>query len=346
VSVMGLLGMLRGAPVPLSTPGAPRPQIASPFTDRSALETIVWADLFGVDTIPPTRAEALSVPAVWRGRNIVATTVARSPLVVYRADVEVVPQPTWTQRTDGLSSPFSRMLWTVDDLVFYGESLWLVTRGAEDAVLTAERVPYGDWELDEHRRILVNGAPVPAGRAVYIPGPHEGILAYNGRAIRSAALLERSALDTAMTPFKLELHQTNDATMTDAEIDALVSRARTALASHGGILWTNQALEAKVHPVDSSQLLIEGRNAAVDAARLVGVPAATVDANTAGASLTYETSQGRNAEAYDYGFAAYMAAIAARLGMDDVVPRGCRTAFDLQELVGPAISLTGPVTED
>ena len=325
----------------------PRPQIASPFTDRSALETIVWADLFGTDCVPPTRAEALSIPALWRARNIICSTVARSPLVVYRVDVAVEPQPTWTQRTDGLSSPFSRMLLTVDDLLFYGEALWLVDRGADGMPLVAERVPYCDWEVDPDRRILVSGGPVAAGRAVYIPGPHEGILTYNGRAIRSAALLERSALDTARTPFKLELHQTNDAMMSDDDITKLVDRARTALASHGGILWTNQALTAIVHPIDSSQLLIEGRNAAsVDAARLVGVPAATIDANTAGASLTYETATGRNGELYDFGLSAYMAAISARLGMDDVVPRGCRTAFDLQTLVGPAISLTGPVTED
>lgn len=182
---------------------------------------------------------------------------------------------------------------------------------------------------------------------VYIPGPHEGILVYNGRAIRAAALLERAALETARAPFKLELHQTSDASPTDAEIDSLIDRARKALASHGGILWTNQALEARVHPLDSGPLLIEGRNAAsVDAARLVGVPAATVDATNAGASLTYETTTGRNAEAFDYGFSAFMAAISARLGMDDVVPRGCRVAFDLETLVGPAISLTGPATED
>lgn len=145
----------------------------------------------------------------------------------------------------------------------------------------------------------------------------------------------------------MELHQTSDASPSDAEIDKLIDRARNALASHGGILWTNQALEAKTHPLDSSALVIDGRNAAaVDAARLVGVPAATIDATNAGASLTYETTTGRNAEAYDYGFAAYMGAISARLSMDDVVPRGCRTAFDLESLVGPAISLTGPATED
>ena len=342
---MGILRSLRL--VDDGPTGAPTPGIASPWHDRSSLETIVWADIFGLETVPPTRAEALSVPSLWRGRNIVTSTVARSPLVVFRVDERLEPQPGWTQRTDGLSSPFSRMLMTVDDLIFFGESCWRVERGADSEPLRAERIPYADWYVDESRRIIVGDEPAPAGSVVYIPGPHEGILAYNGRAIRSAALLERSALDTARTPFKIELHQTGNAVITDEEIDKLIDRTRSGLASHGGILWSNEALEVRVHPLDSGPLLVEGRNAAsVDAARLVGVPAATVDATNAGASLTYETTEGRNGEAYDYGFSAYMSAIAARLSMDDVVPRGCRTAFDLQELIGPAITLTGPVTED
>jgi len=342
VSILRSLRLVDDYPV-----GSPKPQIASPWHDRSSLETIVWSDLFGLTTYCPTRAEALSVPALWRGRNIVTSTIARSPLVVYRVDERLDPQPNWTQRTDGLSSPFSRMLLTIDDLLFYGESLWILERGADTMPLRADRVPYADWYVDESRRIILNETTAPAGSVVYIPGPHEGILAYNGRAIRSAALLERQALDSARTPFKIELHQSGNAVMPDADVEKLIERTRAGLAAHHGVLWSNEALDIRVHPVDSAPLLIEGRNAAaVDAARLVGVPAATVDATNAGASLTYETTEGRNGEAYDYGFAAYMAAVAARLSMDDVVPRGCRTAFDLQELIGPAISLTGPVTED
>ena len=81
-------------------------------------------------------------------------------------------------------------------------------------------------------------------------------------------------------------------------------------------------------------------------ARLVGLPASLVDATAAGASLTYETSAGRNQQAVDYGFAAYMAALAGRLSMDDVVPRGQHVAWDLSDLTGLATTPTGPTLED
>ena len=179
---MGIRRALRlveqaGGPYPNSD-AAPRPQIASPWTDRSTLETIVWADLFGLDTpVPATRAEALSVPALHRGVLILTTSVARSPLAVYATATRVDPQPTWTQRTDGLSSPFHRMLLTVDDLVFYGESLWIVERGADGFPLRAERVPWEAWSVDIDRQILINDQPVDSSAVVYIPGLKNKVLA-------------------------------------------------------------------------------------------------------------------------------------------------------------------------
>lgn len=325
----------------------PKPSIASPWSDRSALETIVWADLFGLDTIPATRAEALSVPALHRGVTILSTSVARSPLGVYRLADRVDPQPSWTQRTDGLSSPFHRMLLTVDDLVFYGESLWAVERGEDGFPLRGERVPYDAWSVDADRQILIGDQVVDARAVIYIPGPHEGILCHGDRTIRAAAAVERAALEASRAPFRLELHQTSDDVLETAEIDALIATARSALAEHGGVLFTSSTLQAILHPAAPEQLLVQGRNAAaVDLARLVGIPAALVDATTAGASLTYETTAGRNQEFLDYGLIGYMAAVSSRLSMDDVVPRGQRVAFELEDLIGPAPAFTGPPTED
>jgi hypothetical protein len=194
---------------------------------------------------------------------------------------------------------------------------------------------------------MVNDGPADAGAVIYLPGPHEGILNFAPGAIRGASILETSALETSRRPFRVELHQTTDEPMPAAEIDALIAKARQALATNDGILYTNAALTAIVHNYDSSQLLVEGRNANdVNMARLVGLPANLIDANTAGSSLTYETSAGRNQQAVDYGFAAYMASVAARLSMDDVVPHGSRVAWDLADLTGLSTTPTGPTLED
>lgn len=323
-----------------------RPQLASPWAVGD-LTSIVWADVFGAELLPPSRSEAMQVAALARAVNLFKATIARCPLVALTGDVPVAPLPSWCQRTDGLTSPFHRMLWTVDDVIFQGESLWIRLNGADGFPLQADRLPYEDWSVDSAGAILIGDEPVDDSRVIYIPGPHEGILKYGARAIRQASALEASALDTAQHPFRVHLHQTTDEELSDAEKRDLITAARQAMYENAGVLFTNQAVTAELLTFDSSALLIEGRNAAsVDMARLVASPAALVDATSAGSSLTYETVNGRNAELIDYGLSGYMAAISSRLSMDDIVPRGQRIAFDTTQLSTLMPSPTGPATED
>jgi hypothetical protein len=76
------------------------------------------------------------------------------------------------------------------------------------------------------------------------------------------------------------------------------------------------------------------------------MPAAMLDATTQGASLEYATLQGRNQQWIDYGLSLYMAAVSARLSMDDVVPQGQRVAFNDSDLTSPVASPTGFPTQD
>lgn len=349
---VGILAALRLTNAIAADPGPAgqvHPELASPWSVGPELNKVLWADIWGLDTpYPPSRAEAMSIPALARSRNILTSTIARIPLEAYRLDVKVDPQPTWLYRTDQLQTPFSRMVWTVDDLFWYGESLWWVDgRTTEGFPIATTRVPWDDWEVDADRHILVAGREVAPDQVIYFDGFHEGVLAYGAAAIRSASQLEVAASETAKRPFRLELHQTTDEPLNREQRADLVAEARKALETPDGILYTNAAIEAKVHAFDSSQLLIEGRNAsAVDMARLASLPATLIDANTAGSSLTYETSQGRNRQAVDYGFAAYMASISSRLSADDVVPRGQHVAFQLEDFTGPVPTITGTELED
>jgi hypothetical protein len=334
-----------------ASPGPQRWLVESPWANNDYLQAVVLADLFGGGPLPLTRSEAMRVPAVARARHVLCPTIARLPIRCYAVDQLVEPQPTWPQRTDGPLSPFHRMLWTVDDILFYGWSLWLADRGTDSFPLRMSRVPRDQWEFDDDDGVIdPDGNPYPADEVVLIPGPHEGILTFGVDAIRDAASLQRASRRTAESPVPaVELHQTNDAPMGETDIDALVARwvkARNTPGG-GGVSYTPKSIELRTHGAPAESLLLDGRNgAAVDIARVVGIPAATIDATQATASLTYETQQGRNAELVDYGLAAYMAAISARLSMDDIVPRGQRSAFDAEELLGPMPGTTGAVTDD
>lgn len=332
---------------------SPTRGIVSPWAPLG-LSSMLWPD--GVppdaDALPVTRAQALAIPAVARARTLTAGTIARIPLAAYAGADRLADQPPWLSRTDQLSTPFHRMLWTVDDHVFYGESLWLRDNAAPSdggRPLSCSHVAYDAWDVDDQGRVVdADGHPYPQDRVIYLPGPHEGILAYGATALRRATATQDTSAATARTPFRLELHQTTDDVLTRTEITELVADARAALRQNDGVLYTNRALQAITHPAAAEQLLVEARNAdAVDVARMTQVPASLLDATSAGASLTYETRRDRIAEWLDYGLAIYMSAISARLSLDDVVPRGQRVAFELDEFLGPAPEDTtaGPPSE-
>lgn len=305
---MGLrnaLRLTRTAPELATVPGTVA-TIGSPWSDTSQLESIVWADLLDVDLLPMTRAEAMTVPAVSRSRHLLAGAVAGCPLRVLVGDVQLTPEhtPTWTYRTDGPVPPHQRMLGTADDLLFTGWSLWAVDRGADGFVLAADRVPRELWQITADGTIEVNGSTVPPDAVIAIQGPHEGLLTFGARTIRAASKLERAAARHASNPVpSIELHQEVDTQITDRERDDVISQwAAARVSDTGAVGFTSYGIRAYPLGAVPEQLLINGRNAAaVDVARHVSIPAAMLDATTAGASLTYETTQGRNGQFVDYG---------------------------------------------
>lgn len=324
--------------------------IASPWADPDNLQRVMWEDVYGADTpVPMTRSVAMGIPAVARARHLICSHIAALPLTVWRGDKLLEPQPLWTTRTDNELSTYHRNLWTVDDLFFSGWSLWRVVRGSADDVLAAGRIAIHRWRIEDDGRVLVDDKPVSAGDVVLIPGGHEGILNFAGGApLRQARNVEAAAAKAAENPSAyLDLHYTGERQLTDDEIDANIKRWITARrGASGGVGWSSKYLEVRELGSYGDHLLVEGRNAeAVNVARLAGLPASMLDATTAGASLTYETTSGRNAQFLDQ-LKLYLDPIAARLSLDDVVPRGQSTRWDTGELRTLAPSATGPATAD
>lgn len=323
--------------------------LASPFQpEPTGLESIVWADVHGdtfADGLPMTRAAAMAVAPVAAARHLVCPAIARLDLKAYRGDTtDPLPtQPPWIGRTDMGVSPFHRMLWTVDDILFSGWSLWDAERGADNVVLKMARVPIDHWKFGDGGAVEVKDAdgkfqPMPASRAVLIPGPHEGILSFGASTIRQAADLLASASKAAKTPAaQVDLHYTGDTPLTPEQIQDLVDWwVKARRGDNGGVAFTSKNVEAKELGAHDAHLMIEGRNAAaVDVARIIGIRAANIDATNAQASLTYETAETRGGELVTYGLSAYMSAITARLSLNDVTPNGTTTRFDIEDMITP-----------
>lgn len=328
-----------------------RPGVQSRYADRSGLTAIALVDFYGAEgeLLPVTRAEAMSVPAMARARNVVCTTIGRAPLEVHTdprpLGAAVIPGGTYPHdeliRQPEVARPrYATLVDTADALLFGGVALWHVvdryaasTNGGRPRHV--EHIRLDRVTFDEKRGTwLIDGRTVETADLVWFEGPHEGVLNFAGRALRSAVKLDRSANAASANPVPaVELHQLSGDPLSDDEIDQLTGSWETALQGKG-VAYTNEAVEVRTHGATAEQLLISGRNAAaVEIARAVGVPATAVDAVVPGASMTYQNAQARSRELIDFGVAAYAEAITGRLSLDDILPRGVTVSFNYDPMI-------------
>lgn len=311
----------------------------------SNLQAVVWADLTGQEAVLVTRDSAMGIPALARQRHLLVGVAARCPLRLVdttgpadQPPPPVAEQPDWLTTGHASVSAYHRMLWTVDDLVFHPFSVWAVERqgGPAGPIVWADRVSPDRWEVEaETDRLLVDDSPIPDDQVLIIPGPHEGILAFGAGSIGRALDNLEAAAKAARNPAAyLEIHYDGDEPLTAAAKAELIEAwARARRGEFGGVAYTGKHTTVIEHGTHEAHLLIGGREAdAVDMSRLVSSPSAMADATSAGASLTYETTTGRNVQFLDYGASLYMDSIAARLSMDDVCAPGLGIAFDVTRL--------------
>jgi hypothetical protein len=326
--------------------------IRSPWS-TGELSRIVWADVTGADAEqwPLTRATAIQVPAVARARHLLVGTVARLPLRAVTLDLATVPQPLWITRTDGTMSPWHRMAWTVDDILFGGWSLWACERDTRKRIQRVERVPAELWTFgagDQAGSVLIDGQEVDEDTVLLIPGPHEGILTSARATILGARMQELMWQHRVRAPIPaMEIHQTTDDTLTEPEQDALINTwVANRTDPDGAVAFTPYNIELKEHGTATTDLLIEARNAvAVDLASHTGLPAQALNASLSTATLTYSTAETAEGD-LNRAAALYANPVAGRLSMDDVVPRGQRVAFDITYLTTVPPAPFGPTTED
>jgi hypothetical protein len=306
---------------------------------------VTWLDLFGVAPTFASRADAMSVPAFAKARHIVCTG-ARLPLREVVTGSGISPQtPRILVQPDPREPGVVTFTWTYDDLLFHGVAWWRVTdRYADGFPRSAERLDPSRVTVDDYR-VTVDGKNVPDSDVIRFDGPHEGLLTFGARTIRNGARIEAAAARLADNPVPfVELHN-QGADLDDDEIDSLVAAfLRTRATANGAIGYTNAATDLRVHGAPAAELIASERRAvAVDAARLAGLPAASLDAPVdGGTTLSYDNPESRLRELLDFGLSAYTAAVEGRLSMDDVLPHGRTAAYDLTA----AGSVGALVTED
>lgn len=330
--------------------------LLSPYQVQPPMQPVVYGDIFGEDVIenlPVTRELAITVPAVSKARNLLVSSIAKLPLRALRGKA-VLPdqeQPAFLYRTNGNVTPYNRMAWTVDDLIFHGFAVWVLERGTADSggrkpILDAEWFPARDVRIT-NGQIMLDEQAVAAEDIILFDHPFEGLLNVAARTVRGARDTEVAWVGRMRNPLPLvDLHQTDDQ-LTEDEVKAYVkawSEARRA--KDGAIGSTPSSIELRVLGEVKHELFVEGRNAVrTDIGSFLNVRASMLDGTIGVDSLTYTTKDGERNLFYEVDLPFWLDPIEARLSMDDVVPRGQRVSFDMSEAFhGP--TPTGPTEQD
>lgn len=364
---MGFFDWLLGSAVaaPFDPDEYERSSIASPWSNPDLLSHLTLAELWpdaATDETWITRKEAESVPAVQAAVHRIAGTLSRLPILATTAggapwgtpgsqQLALLEQP---DPTEARATTFRK---TLTDMVFDGGAYWAVTNsyatGSKDDApqrpWSVVHVPIGQvtdgggvdegyqaWVM-RHKgvRLALRPGTKPEDNRpwlIYFDGPGPG-LCNRPRVVRAAINLERAFGHAADNPVpSIDLHQTTDDKLTPDEIQNLIQTWKAA-RRRGGVGYTNKAVEAKVLGLDQSQLLIDGRNQqAVEVARMVGIPAASIDAGIPGTSLTYANLTDRLHDLVNFGLQNYAIGITDRLSMVDILPRGVKSAYDYTAL--------------
>lgn len=321
--------------------------------DRSSIDPAA-ALAFGIntDTVTVTRAEAMKVGAVKRGRAVIAGVLSSLPLVELDAGGRpVADPPAWLEQPDPNVTLSHIITWTVDDLLFHGVSWWRVTgRYANGWPASFER-------LAPERVMVVAGTEPGAPGGVYVDGrlapdadlrrfdgPDEGLLRTGANAIRTSLELEAATRRLAKLDVPLgyltpeDSAQELDTTPGSAgllnpdgtpdeetsEVDELLDTWDEARTTRN-TAYLNRAIKYVQTQLDATKIqLTEQRQAqAVEIARHMNLEPRYVAAPT-GDSSTYATVEGNRRELLDVSLAPYILPLEQRLSMGDTTPRGRR----------------------
>jgi HK97 family phage portal protein len=292
-----------------------------------------------------TREEAMSVPTVARGRNIICSSIASIGL-------EVIDRTTGMEIEDGtprvIRTPDPRVpgsatyVWTCEDLLFYGYAYWQITELFSDTyrVRSVQRVSPARVTIQtnsiatEIEYYMVDGSPVPnsgIGSLVVFNGNDEGLLNRAGKTVRTGAELERAAAMYAREPVPSMVLKSNGTALPADRIAKLLDSWGVARRNRStAFLNADVTMEAVGFDPEKLQLNQARSYVATELARALGIPAYYVDAET-GSSMTYSNATTQRQTLLDFSLIPLMTSISERLSMPDFVPQSQSVKYDLSD---------------
>jgi hypothetical protein len=282
-----------------------------------------------VDTslYPVTLADAIQVPAVARAVQLYSVVSHDFDLEASTGDLPFLTE------TEGAITPSLRTVFTVQDLIFHNESLWICSRDEAGYVDNAMHLSRERWTYDAQGVIKVDGLPVNQSDVIYFRGVMpEGFLSAGRNSVRHAlniasTINNRSAVPEPVTIIK----QTTAEDVAEDEIDEVLENLADALKSkRGGSIFVPFELDVTGYGAsDSNNTMLLGARMAVrtDLANHLGISADMLDGST-GSNEVYSNALQSQSELLNLSIKTFTQPIAARLSQNDITPKGTKVTFN------------------
>lgn len=336
------------------------------------VSSALWRAQFAVEVPPPytpvllsrslmtgrgllgsvSREEALSIPGVLRGRNLICS-ISTLPLEAVWADNRVADHPLLTQHDPNVPNVVV-LAQTVEDLLFESIAWWRITgwdwiepgylvpasvqRYAPDMVSFQPPSDYQRGYLPSgvasEGTIWMDGEEVPFFEVIRFDSPNPPLLEVAQRAIRRAVALDEAAEMYADEPRPMDYFTPSDPQVDpvdDDDIEGILDRWRESRRERStayvpAALTYNEVQQPT--PADLQLVQLQTR-VTLDVANALGLDPEDLGISTT--SRTYQNATDRRKDRINDVLSPYMTAITQRLGMPDVTPPELRTRFNLND---------------
>jgi len=297
-----------------------------------------------------SRMEALQVPAVLRGRNLIAGSLSTLPLNCIDAD-RVSVRLSLLEQIDPFVPNVVTLAQTFEDLLFESLSWWQITAFGWDGYPSEARhidiravsmtpppgypihtLPSGAFP---NGLVWVMGSPVDAAQMIRFDSPNPPLLLHAARAIRRAIKIEQAADRYADDPRPLDYFSPNDGAdpADDVTIQGILTDWQVARQTRATGYVPASLKYNTVSVMSPAELQLAELQAKVtlSLANAMGIDAEDLGVSTT--SRTYRNAVDRRQDRINETYAAYLRAISDRLSMRDVTPRGKRVVWDLDDFL-------------
>ena len=313
------------------------------------------------------RAAAISIPAISRARDLLASVIGCMPLQMYNEmwngeemeRVYIAPR-SWLRRPDQTVPYNFLMSWTFDDLYFYGRAFWYITsRTADGYPATFTRLPAGSVTTTDmagpvwfapSKEVYFQGGQIDPVNLVQFLSPTQGMVYSSQAAIETALKIQDARARNASSSIPAGILRQNGGEPLSAQELADLAAAFNAARATNQTAALNEFLTYEPTTMSPDKmLLIESANysALETGGRIGNVPPYLIGVSTG--SYSYQSSQQARMDLLFFGVKLYADAIAETLSMNNVLPNGTFVAFDYESYLEEnylADKMESPVEEN